>query len=821
MKQNWILITSTGLLLILVSLLTFNLHGENTEAILSQFQQRQLSYAKHFSNQIRFFIQARSRGLIALSGFPSVQDGDIKQQRADLQAYARDRERIYVKAIYLYDERGRFAFSTDPETVGHDGHESPFFIWARRKENKGKIFLSPIVSGSQSLTFVLGLPIYQDVSNHRSSPPSGKFIGALTFTLDLKAFLADQLSSVDPRISLDQVWIIDQDGTLLFHHQHPEMMSWNIHQEDGNCRQCHPSFEYAEQVLRKRQGTVEYQLRNRIKQVGAFAPMEIEDASWVVVVNTSYAEVTGFMKKSLREHLFLLGIVVLAFAFGSALLLRKERMKVKAEEEVMRWQERMMERQKAEEALERERNKLKGILDSMKDGVYIVNQENEIQYINPVIEKKFGPVNGRKCHEYFNEFPTACSWCKNKEVFTGKTIHWEWHSSRTGGTYDLIDTPLLGPDGGLCKLQIIRDMSGRKRAEQALRQSEKRYRMLVETMNDGLGVQNEHGTWVYVNDRLCEMLGYSRDEMIGRPLTDFLSETDQRVYKEQVARRRRGERESYELPWLKKDGKKIITLVSPKPILDERGQFKGSFAVVTGITERKQAEDALKESETQLRALSSQLMTAQETERKRISRELHDELGQALTVIKLRFDFVEKNLLKDQADVKQECEYGLQYIDQVIEDVRRLSRDLSPSILEDFGLSAALRWLINNFAKSYKTKVVLEMTDIDSLLPHETHVAVYRTLQEALTNIGKHSRAKKVSVAIHEHDGSVLFAIEDDGIGFDMEEATRRNPAEKGLGLETMKGRAQMAGGVLRVQATQGKGTLITLSIPKKQGATS
>jgi PAS domain S-box-containing protein len=820
MKRNWVLITSTVLLLVLVSLLTFHLHGENTEVILSQFQQRQLSYAKHLSNQIRFFIQARQRGLIALSGLPSVQYGDVKQQRADLQAYARERERIYVKAIYLYDERGRFAFSTDPETAGQDGHESPFFIWARSRDNKGKIYLAPLVSGSQSLTFVLGLPVYQEDTHPGSSARGGRFLGALTFTLDLKEFLTDQLSSADPRLTLDQVWIIDQNGTLLFHREHPEMMSWNIYQREGNCRQCHASFGYAEEVLRRKQGTVEYQLRNRTKQVGAFAPMEIQDASWVVVVNTPYDEVTGFMKKSLREHLLLLGIVVLAFAFGSALLLRKERMKVKAEEEVMRWQERMAERQKTEEALERERNKLKGILDSMKDGVYIVNPENEIQYINPVIEKKFGPVNGRKCYEYFNEFPTVCSWCKNKEVFAGKTVQWEWHSPRTGRTYDIIDTPLLGPDGGLFKLQIIRDISGRKRAEQALRQSEKRYRMLIETMNDGLGVQNEHGTWVYVNDRLCEMLGYSRDEMIDRPLTDFLAETDQRVYQEQLARRRKGDRESYELPWLHKNGRKVITLVSPKPIFDEGGLFKGSFAVITGITERKQAEEALKESEKQLRVLSSQLVAAQETERKRISRELHDELGQALTVIKLRFDFVEKNLFEDQAEIRQECEYGLHYIDQVIENVRRLSRDLSPSILEDFGLSAALRWLINNFAKSYKMKVVLEMTDVDTLLPPETHVAIYRTLQEALTNIGKHSRAKNVTVAIHEHDGRVSFSIEDDGIGFDPAEAMRRNPAEKGLGLETMKGRAQMAGGVLRVQATKGKGTLITLSIPKKQGAT-
>jgi PAS domain S-box-containing protein len=345
--------------------------------------------------------------------------------------------------------------------------------------------------------------------------------------------------------------------------------------------------------------------------------------------------------------------------------------------------------------------------------------------------------------------------------------------------------------------------------------------MLVETMNDGLAVQDEHGTWVYVNDRFCEMLGYTRDEMTRQPVTDFLSDTDRIIYKEQVARRRKGELESYELSWLKKDGQAIFTWVSPKAIVDERGRFKGSFAVITGITERKQAEEALKESEKQLRYLSSRLLTAQETERKRISRELHDELGQSLTVMKLRLNFIEKNLLKHQTELKQECEYGIQYIDQVIENIRRLSRDLSPTILEDFGLSAALRWLINNFAKSYMMKVILNMIDVDSLLPRDSHVVIYRTVQEALTNIGKHARSKNVSITIHEEAGMVLFSIEDDGVGFDERVAASRSPEEKGLGLVTMKGRVQMVGGVLSIWTEEGKGTRITLSIPTQRGATS
>jgi len=183
-------------------------------------------------------------------------------------------------------------------------------------------------------------------------------------------------------------------------------------------------------------------------------------------------------------------------------------------------------------------------------------------------------------------------------------------------------------------------------------------------------------------------------------------------------------------------------------------------------------------------------------------------------------DFIEKNLLPHQTELKQECEGGIQYVDQVIEDIRRLSRDLSPAILEDFGLSAALRWLINNFAKSYNIKVVMDMIDIDSLLPRHSHVVIYRTIQEALTNIGKHSRAKNVSISICENGGRILFFIEDDGIGFDEKLVNAKSPEERGLGLETMKGRGQMVGGALTIWSQEGKGTRITLSVPVERGVT-
>ncbi len=420
MKRNRVLVTLTAVLLAVVSLLTLHLHYEGIREVLSQFEKDQLSYAKHLSNQIQFYIQARSRGLRALSSFASLQHGDRNRQRLDIEAYANKIEKVYVKSISLYDESGTVVYSTDRESIGLKKREDKFFAWAQKSENRDKISLTPVLSEPQSLTFILAIPLYQEVSDSRHPKPDGRFRGVLTFTLDMKEFLVDQLGSADPKMNLDQVWIMDKDGTLLFEPDHPEMVFRNIYQKGGSCRSCHLSFNYIEEILMKREGTADYKIKNHPKKIAAFASMEFENVSWVVVVNTPYDKVTGFVDRSLREHLFLLGIVVLAFAIGSALVVRKERMKIKAEEEVLRWQEKMADRRKAEEALEGERNKLKGILDSMNDGVYIVNQQYEILYTNPVIEKEFGPVKGRKCHEYFYDLPNVCSWCKSKEVFAGK-----------------------------------------------------------------------------------------------------------------------------------------------------------------------------------------------------------------------------------------------------------------------------------------------------------------------------------------------------------------------------------------------------------------
>ncbi len=142
-----------------------------------------------------------------------------------------------------------------------------------------------------------------------------------------------------------------------------------------------------------------------------------------------------------------------------------------AAERALREWHHLTELRQAEEALRLERDNLTNILDTMEDGVYVVNEKNEIQYLNPAIKKEFGPIRGRKCHDYFHDRDGTCLWCKNEEVFKGKTIRWEWISGKTRKTYDIINTPLINPDGGVWKLAILRDITEQKRTMEELKKA--------------------------------------------------------------------------------------------------------------------------------------------------------------------------------------------------------------------------------------------------------------------------------------------------------------------------------------------------------------
>jgi signal transduction histidine kinase len=229
------------------------------------------------------------------------------------------------------------------------------------------------------------------------------------------------------------------------------------------------------------------------------------------------------------------------------------------------------------------------------------------------------------------------------------------------------------------------------------------------------------------------------------------------------------------------------------------------------------SEETLRKSQRNLRSLASQLFTIQETERNRISKELHDGLGQDLTVLKIYLATIQNKLRRDQAALKDDCDFLLRRIDDCVENMRRLCRDLSPYLLQELGLEASLKHLFEEVCQRNKLRCMLEMEDISQYLPKRELAAVYRIFQEALTNIVKHSGATRVSVSIKRQAEQLSFMIADNGKGFDVREVSKRPASKRGMGLFAMEERVRMLGGALNILSQAGQGTTISLSLTIKE----
>ncbi len=228
----------------------------------------------------------------------------------------------------------------------------------------------------------------------------------------------------------------------------------------------------------------------------------------------------------------------------------------------------------------------------------------------------------------------------------------------------------------------------------------------------------------------------------------------------------------------------------------------------------RQQEKALKESEHQLRLLSSQLLMVQEKERHRFSMELHDELGQALMVLKFQLH----RIAKEKRRTRAEFQSLLDYLEGVIEKVRRLSRDLIPASLEEFGLAIAIINLLEEFGKQFDIRWSPdEINGIDHLFANLEQVNIFRIFQESLTNIARHAQASQITVNVKRNEDRVVFSIEDNGRGFNLREAGGWEGYETGIGLAAMQERARLAGGFLNIRSKPGVGTRITFNIPIKQ----
>jgi PAS domain S-box-containing protein len=345
---------------------------------------------------------------------------------------------------------------------------------------------------------------------------------------------------------------------------------------------------------------------------------------------------------------------------------------------------------------------------------------------------------------------------------------------------------------------------------EALRQSEDRFQAIFDSSPEALFIALADGKIAKANRQAAQFTGYTKKALKGRNLSELLTPWKPPPIPKlarQSPVRKPGFKKS---ALIKIDGtKKEVGFCQS---WNKIGQEYHLVVRVRDLREDKKSEKILRESQKKLRYLNYKLMTAQEEERRRISRELHDEVGQGLTAIKLFLTSISKGL---SPQFRPECQTMLSFVDEFIKNVRRLCRDLRPTLLEIMGLSESLGHLLRESSEIFRFSGTSEIDDIDPLCEPQVQINIYRIIQEALTNIGKHARASKVLLRVKVTAAKLQIKLEDNGIGFNIKEVVARKAAPSGsLGLISMKERARMSGGSLRIWSKEGKGTKIGLTIP-------
>ncbi len=343
-------------------------------------------------------------------------------------------------------------------------------------------------------------------------------------------------------------------------------------------------------------------------------------------------------------------------------------------------------------------------------------------------------------------------------------------------------------------------------AEQ-LRISEKNYRDLFESAEDAIWVQNLDGEIIMANEACVKLTGYSREELIGMNVKQFLSGEALQQAREIQRRLLRGEvvDRPYEGRIESKDGSEASLSLSASLITAD-GQPKAFQLIARDITEEKRMEE-------NLRFYLHQVTKAQEEERKRIARELHDETAQELVVLSRQLDSLISMPGKvSKRDIKLLEEVEAQ-VDKILKGVRRFSQDLRPSVIDDLGLLPALEWLVSDLEKHFGISIGVAVLGPERRFSPEVELILFRVAQEALRNVWRHSGASRAWVTLEFGDDKTTLSVRDNGKGFEVPRSMADLASVGKLGLAGMEERARLVGGKLTLESEPGKGTTVTVEV--------
>jgi len=490
----------------------------------------------------------------------------------------------------------------------------------------------------------------------------------------------------------------------------------------------------------------------------------------------------------------------------------------------------LAERKAAQAALLSAQARVGGMVEAAMDAMISVDEQQRIVLFNRAAERVFRwprpavlgqridmliPERFRASHrQHIERFGTSASTSRgmgNQTVLYGL---------RADGEEFPIEASISQHEEGGRKLYtvILRDVTERVRGERLLERSEARLRGILDSAMDAIITVDAHQHVVLFNQAAEDVFGCPRDQAIGAPLAWFIPERFRHAHAGLVQRfgdtgdssRRMGGGQRIVMG-LRRNGEEFPIDASISHTVEEGEHFY--TVILRDVTQRVKAEEALRESREEIRNLALAASAVREQEKSRIARELHDELGQALTALKIDVGWLREHLGGVPEPVLAKLASMQVLLDGTVSAARRISSDLRPLMLDDLGLVAACEWLAHSFEQRTGTPCELVVGTGELDLPDPYATAVFRVMQESLTNIAKHAEASQVEATLERQGETVTLVVRDNGRGFDIA-APRK---EGSYGMVGLRERAYLLGGDIRVQSAPGEGTLVEMRIPMNE----
>jgi len=367
--------------------------------------------------------------------------------------------------------------------------------------------------------------------------------------------------------------------------------------------------------------------------------------------------------------------------------------------------------------------------------------------------------------------------------------------------------------GKKVRFTSVYDITERKKFETSLQESEDKFRRLFQTSPNIISISTiDTGLMIDINDAGANILGFKKEEMIGKTSIELgISRPELREEMKKIIENEK-EFNLVEKTLYKKNGEPISCLLSGQLLNIEGNTYL--FQTIVDITKMKHSEERLMKYQQSLKKLTSEINLAEERERRRIAVNLHDHLTQSLAMMKISLAGIQKEILS--GEIKENLKEVRKYLDDAIQNSRKITYELSPPVLYELGLSEAVEWLLKQIENGNKIKTFFDSDIKDLFIDNDERILLFRSINELLNNCIKHSRCNKVAVKLFTQQNNICVNVKDDGAGFDPDKINNRNPEEGGFGLFSVKERLEYLNGKITIISSPGSGTEIKLLLPLK-----